>query len=369
MTPLRTLILFALAGLALGMANANAARDGATALREVGKIDGPGGGLSVFTGTSGVAHNLFVGNGVSFGYTQARIVSVTADTGFYVNTVLCDQPLLGGLVRETLCSNALRFDLGDLDDRLNSPSGETYNANYPGLVANGGGGRDFIMSGPLPDTLHGDAGNDTLNGMSGDDKVFGDGGDDTITGLGGADQIDGGAGVDTANYPSAESITITLNDDVANDGQTDEEDRLRSVENVGGGQAGDRITGSSAANRLNGLKGGDRLFGLAGDDMLIGWTGNDTLEGADGADRLEGGDGNDTLDGGSGADVLLGGAGDDVLTGGSGVDRLEGGDGADRIYARDGSADLITCGAGVDTAYVTSADQVDETTCETIVLA
>lgn len=76
----------------------------------------------------------------------------------------------------------------------------------------------------------------------------------------------------------------------------------------------------------------------------------------------------DTVEGGAGADTLLGGAGDDVLTGGSGVDRLEGGDGAERIYARDGGADLITCGPGVDAVYVTAVDQVDETTCETIVV-
>lgn len=75
----------------------------------------------------------------------------------------------------------------------------------------------------------------------------------------------------------------------------------------------------------------------------------------------------DTLTAGSDADVLLdGGAGDDVLTGGGGSDWISGGAGADQLSGGagqdvlffDGSDTLVSGGAGMDVAILTSSGGV-----------
>ena len=170
----------------------------------------------------------------------------------------------GVLVGPTMaeCSGALFVHLGDLDDRLTSVATNTKRgAAVLGLKVDGGSGRDKIQSGPLQDKVYGGPGNDTLFGMNGDDTLIGGAGDDKLYGLSGGDDVDGGTGDDTAYYPSPLPNVITLSDDLSNDGSyTDKSpgglwgDRLRRVENIGGGQAGDSITGSAAANFLDGFR-------------------------------------------------------------------------------------------------------------------
>ena len=232
---------------------------------------------------------------------------------------------------EYTCAGALRVDLGDRNDTLVSDASRTKATGVPGLVVNAGSGRDYVRSGPLPDTVHGDFGSDTLDAGGGNDSVFGDAGDDILFGTPGADQHDGGDGTDTVNYPGLVGVVVTLNDDLANDGRAGEGDRLRNVEHVGGSQVGDRITGSTGDNRLDGHKGDDRVYGIGG------------------------------------SDIVLGGAGNDWLSGGSGIDTLDGGDGDDRIFARDGAYDYVTCGAGADYVEADATDGIHEASCETIV--
>jgi Ca2+-binding RTX toxin-like protein len=102
------------------------------------------------------------------------------------------------------------------------------------------------------------------------------------------------------------------------------------------------VRGGKGDDVLNGTPGNDRIAGFAGNDMLNGLAGDDRLRGGKGADILNGGDGNDKLKGGKGADRLNGDAGDDVIDGR--------GDGQ--------TADVITCGAGVDTVKADRNDQV-----------
>jgi Tol biopolymer transport system component len=90
--------------------------------------------------------------------------------------------------------------------------------------------------------------------------------------------------------------------------------------------------------------------------IVDGRAGDDTLS-ARGAPHI-----GDELDGGDGNDVLRGGSWPDRLNGGPGRDVLNGGGGRDTIDARDGEADLVDCGAGIDTAYVDRLDVV--TRCE-----
>ena len=66
-------------------------------------------------------------------------------------------------------------------------------------------------------------------------------------------------------------VTVTLDDDVYNDGAAGEGDKvLADVENVVGGEVGDTIYGSSFTNVLWGGGGNDKLFGLDGADLLDG---------------------------------------------------------------------------------------------------
>jgi Ca2+-binding RTX toxin-like protein len=305
---------------------------------------------------------------------------------------VCDEPFLLFYDLPTWrCDLSLNVDLGDLDDRFRSTAANTYDENpndgiVPGLVVDGGSGRDTIVAGPLPDTVHGGSGNDTLDGGLGDDRLLGEAGDDFIDGRDGTDVIDGGDGVDTTDWGGSEGVIVTLGDQLGNDGHADEGDQVLNVENAYGTEFADRIAGSAFANRLLGSGGADALSGLGGNDWLQGGNGNDVLAGGSGTDKLEGGngadklsgqagddqlfgnDGNDTVEGGGGADRLTAGAGDDILRGGTGADILDGGPGADTIYANeaDASVDVVKCGDGNDTVYLAAGDHADSD-CENVI--
>jgi Ca2+-binding RTX toxin-like protein len=137
-------------------------------------------------------------------------------------------------------------------------------------------------------TLRGNGGNDTLQGLDGNDVLDG--------GLG-ADVFTGGAGADTADYGSrGEALQLNL-DGIANDGATNEKDRIDTdIENVTGGRGADVITGNSSSNVLRGGAGNDVITGAGGADKLYGEDGNDTLiarESSPIADLVDGGKGKD----------------------------------------------------------------------------
>jgi dipeptidyl aminopeptidase/acylaminoacyl peptidase len=85
------------------------------------------------------------------------------------------------------------------------------------------------------------------------------------------------------------------------------------------------------------------LWGTSSNDLLVGTDGNDVICGLDGGDALIGLGGDDRLFGGNGNDWLAGGLGGNYLDGGPGDDTLD---------ARNGSIDLVSGGAGVDTAVI-----------------
>ncbi|MFY9293476.1 MAG: calcium-binding protein [Methylorubrum rhodinum] len=156
-------------------------------------------------------------------------------------------------------------------------------------------GIEAIYATQLDDTLrgneginafYGQSGRDRLEGRGGADLLRGEDGDDRLIGGAGGDTLDGGAGLDTVSYegsPVAVQIDLQLGRASGGDAAGD---RLLSIENLRGGEGGDRLTGNAAANRLEGLN---------GNDALAGGGGNDTLDGGSGADRLAGGYGDDTL--------------------------------------------------------------------------
>jgi Ca2+-binding RTX toxin-like protein len=186
------------------------------------------------------------------------------------------------------------------------------------------------------DILTGNNGNNTLAGGRGADNLSGRVGDDTLDpgstadGLSddAADVIQGGNGADTVTYATRTTPVTVTPDGVADDGASDEKDRVfANVENVIGGSAGDTISADASATHL-----------------VV----------------------NNVFDGGPGNDTLTGRAGNDTLTGGFGTDTVSGDDGDDTLKLVDATKDTGTCGAGKDT--VDADEGIDDVAadCETV---
>ena len=153
------------------------------------------------------------------------------------------------------------------------------------------------------DVLTGTAGADSIFGLAGNDAINGGAGDDDLDGGLGADDLRGGAGTDSVLYGGRDvAVAVTLND-VADDGQQGEGDNVHTdVEQIFGGDGGDRLNGNA------------------------------------------------------GAQLIDGGGGDDSILDGGGRDRVYGGPGNDVITTFDGDFDVVDCGPGIDTATADSSD-------------
>jgi Ca2+-binding RTX toxin-like protein len=171
---------------------------------------------------------------------------------------------------------------GSNDDTLIGDDGPNWLA--------GNGGNDSLVGNGGNDVLHGYAGNDSIEGGEGNDVVGGGDDADYLSGGPGGDHIRGHAGFDTVTYAGyMKSVTVTLDDDVYNDGAAGEGDKvLADVENVVGGEVDDTIYGSSFTNVLWGGGGNDKLFGLGGADLLDGKAGFDQVDGGDSTDTCFG---------------------------------------------------------------------------------
>jgi Ca2+-binding RTX toxin-like protein len=130
---------------------------------------------------------------------------------------------------------------------------------------------DAIFSYSGDDSLRGLDGDDTMVGGDGDDVVDGGLGDDEIVGGDGAgdDKYVGGKGLDTVVYKSAtKSISVDLKKGEAS-GPKIGTDKLKQIEGILGGQAGDTIKGDKGKNILDGFTGNDKLIGRAGNDAFV----------------------------------------------------------------------------------------------------
>ncbi|MBN42891.1 MAG: hypothetical protein CL573_05315, partial [Alphaproteobacteria bacterium] len=263
---------------------------------------------------------------------------------------------------------------------------------------------DQLIGGDGADILDGGAGDDLLDGGAGNDVYVASDGHDTIITGGGNDRLNILASYELTNMeldPEVGSLTITVNDGVANHSVTvqnhdaaplasvriysdvsnytdysldvsyDEETNTYSA-------SGDVLTILSATSGAEVVSGGDA------NDIIFGGDGNDTIIGGGGDDRLSGGGGSDTADysadtsdltvdlsvgtaasADSGDDTLTGierviaGSGDDVLIGDSGDNRLKGGAGDDRLVGGAGD-DRLVGGSGTDIADFSQADDTIE---------
>ncbi len=258
----------------------------------------------------------------------------------YFDGVLCEN-----LDPEQLTS--IYIDGGDGDDVL------AFASDYiptPATII-GGEGDDLLAGGGGADYLDGGDGNDDLRPKNGGIKVTnwqvanGGDGDDTIRGGSGDDWIEGGAGWDTVNYSSrTANLTITANDNTANDGQSGEYDNVRSsVDVIQSGSGNDTLSPSTSPFV--------RTHGNGGNDTI---TGNNSYWG-------------EYIYGGSGDDVIYGNNGSDMLYGDSGTNTVYGGNDPDVINVRNSESDIVDCGSANDTvlANLTPLD-TSLTNCETI---
>ena len=215
-----------------------------------------------------------------------------------------------------------------------------YEAGGGGFMSHVAGihGGFTIANGAVIENATGGAGNDTLIGNAADNLLIGGPG---------ADSLDGGAGNDTASYRhAAAGVVASLADPSINQGEA-LGDIYSSIENLEGGDFGDRLVGNAAANSIGGGAGDDSISGDDGDDSLFGGAGNDSLYGGAGVDNVSGEAGADLMRGGPGNDILMGGDDDDRLFGGDDNDSLYGDNGDDRLFGEAGD-DLLSGGSGKD---------------------
>jgi RTX calcium-binding nonapeptide repeat (4 copies) len=168
-----------------------------------------------------------------------------------------------------------------------------------GLLSAGLAGADadsVIFGGAGNDVLTGTPAADAIYGRAGDDKISGGAGDDELDGGAGADQLSGGEGTDVVVYSGGAPVDANL-DGAAGDGAAGENDQIMAdVEDLYGGDGGDKLTGNGAANALDGGAGDDRITGGKGSDLLAGGDGDDVIDARDGEiDRIECGAGQDNV--------------------------------------------------------------------------
>jgi Ca2+-binding RTX toxin-like protein len=265
----------------------------------------------------------------------------------------------------------------------------------------GGKADDTLTGSNVSNKIQGGDGNDTISGGTGNgdcsldvDVLEGGNGNDTFNQGSAADCGDsmvGGAGDDVASYASRTNALVIDIDNTADDGETAENDNVKSdVEKVIGGAGNDTITGSANADIIDGGLGNDILNGGAGDDTFLEGTvtsGGDVINGGTGRDTVDYSGRTDDLtitlcvdtaaatgdstvgdcavhnDGlaaeadqlinvegvqaGTGDDAITGSTADETLEGGAGADVIAGGAGADSIFG-DAGDDTLTGGAGDD---------------------
>jgi len=281
-----------------------------------------------------------------FASTDSQGVHVI-DTGATVTTGAgCTAPTPNeGFCAATLkkqTATQLQINTGDQDDYVNILPG-TLNL----AIVDGGTGEDELIGG---------------NAFAGS----------WLEGGPGADILSGPA---TADYHRRSNpVTVTVGDDLANDGEAGEGDFVSSeIVAVFGGDGDDDLTilNSPAVQEKTRLEGGDGadhlsilrhayggyIHGGTGPDVIhqeakvglvYGANGDDLIFGGKGNQSLEGAGGDDTVRGMEGADYLFGNRGADVLLPGPGRDSVGGGHGPDTIFARDGQRDHVNGGAGKD---------------------
>ena len=187
---------------------------------------------------------------------------------------------------------------------------------------------------PDVENVIGGPGNDRFIGTPAANMFYGGPGWDLFAGRGGADSLYGGDGRDEVTF-AERTVNLQLSlDGIANDGPAGEAGHIESdIETIIGGSGNDLMTGDDVQNVLSGGGGDDTIRGAAGNDVIFGGGGLDYIEGGKGDDRLMGAAGRE-----------------EVMINPLQNDTLYGNDGNDWLYDVGHDVDLLSGGAGNDTA-------------------
>ena len=149
---------------------------------------------------------------------------------------------------------------------------------------------DYFPMGDVENVIGSPRG-DTIDGNNSDNKIWGGAGADTLRSYDGDDMLDGGPGGDsfeggdgtgdTVTYENSDAgVRVTVNSASGNEGGHAEGDRLMSgIENLIGSAYVDRLFGDAGNNELSGGAGNDIIEANLGDDMVEGGAGADTMDG------------------------------------------------------------------------------------------
>jgi hypothetical protein len=197
------------------------------------------------------------------------------------------------------------INMGDGDDTaeasgtISGGAGADNLGGDPDVASNdtisGDAGKDFIRGRGGNDTLDGGADRDTIDGNEGNDTLRGGSGRDLLNPGLGKDVIEGGADTDEVSYEDRTTPVSVSLDNLANDGQAGEQDRVATdVESIIGSPAGDTLTGDGNPNDIEGGDSGDVIDPRGGPDFVDAGAGNDRIVARDGAiDRVICGTDND----------------------------------------------------------------------------
>ena len=201
---------------------------------------------------------------------------------------------------------------GDGDnDRLKV---EGVNANYSGILLDGGAGDDTIMGKDGREHVKGGTGFDVIMTYGGDDLVYG--GDENSV----ATYLDADGNPRVSQFYQADGQAFEqyneLGYPVDSNGQpielTEDNHMVRQLH-------GDMIVGGDGNDEIHGGAGFDEIFGGSGSNIIYGDAGNDRIDAGTGSVKAYGGDGDDVIswvyqDIPDGSELVIDGeAGDDSL--------------------------------------------------------
>ncbi len=205
---------------------------------------------------------IFDGNGNDFIYGDQ-------DNDYLSATGTKDNDLFDGGSGIDMVSYANLNDNVTIDLIKQTAKGKLVGSDTLVSIENGQGSRS-------DDTIIGNNERNILDGREGKDTLKGGGGNDDLVGLKGNDTLIGGAGIDTARYDydhdgngAFTGIVADLKTGKVKD-TTNNNDKLKEIENISGSIFADVIKGNSSANELSGHGGEDYIAGRGGNDLLSG---------------------------------------------------------------------------------------------------
>lgn len=302
------------------------------------------GGTAVFTAANNETNIIQAGSADGIALTVsdsgAKLIAGAGCVQLTLNSASCAEPADG--------PRPLTIDAGNLGDTITVSEF----ASRPVTILGKGGDDTALVSshvGSSP-TIDGGAGNDTLtanmNSNEAPTLIGGTGDDELFLSRTDGGQAIGGDGDDRIRYLGSNLFqSLSLNGGGGDDTYVFERDFRPASMVAGPGQ--DTLDQSAWPGFFGSGLSFDLATCLGCVETVIGSAFDDQISGDNAAQTIFGGDGNDTISGGGGRDRLSGDGGDDTIT------------------AADNKADVVNCGAGLDSVFKDRLDVINAD-CETV---